>query len=167
MLKHIYSNLVQRPTRTLVSVLAISIGVVLILVSVGLSYGQLNDAAERTRRVGGDIMVQPPNASLFFALNSALLTALLLPLFWQPVSSENLLWLVLLAMLGWSGQFLLTRGFAQADAGRLGVYAYFSVLFGALYGWWFWDEMMTWITIAGGLLVILAGLLAGDRRNIP
>jgi putative ABC transport system permease protein len=53
--------------------IAISIGVVLILVSVGLSYGQLNDAAERTRRVGGDIMVQPPNASLFFALNSGTL----------------------------------------------------------------------------------------------
>jgi len=53
--------------------MAISIGVVLILVSVGLSYGQLNDAAERTRRVGGDIMVQPPNSSLFFALNSGTL----------------------------------------------------------------------------------------------
>jgi putative ABC transport system permease protein len=53
--------------------LAISIGVVLILVSVGLSYGQLTDAAERTQRVGGDIMVQPPNASLFFALNSGTL----------------------------------------------------------------------------------------------
>jgi len=73
MLRHIYSNLVQRPTRTLVSVIAISMGVVLILISVGLSYGQLNDAAERTRRVGGDIMVQPPNASLFFALNSGTL----------------------------------------------------------------------------------------------
>ncbi len=104
---------------------------------------------------------------LYFALNSALLTSLLLPLFWQPVSSENLLWLALLAVLGWSGQFLLTHGFAQADAGRLGVFAYFSVLFGALYGWWFWDEMMTWITLAGGLLVILADVLVGDRRNIP
>jgi drug/metabolite transporter (DMT)-like permease len=104
---------------------------------------------------------------LYFALNSALLTSLLLPLFWQPVSVENLLWLVLLAILGWSGQFLLTRGFALADAGRLGVFAYFSVLFGALYGWWFWDEVLTWITISGGLLVILAGTLVGDRRNTP
>ncbi len=103
---------------------------------------------------------------LFFALNSALLTSLLLPFFWQPVSGENLLWLALLAVLGWSGQFLLTHGFAQADAGRLGVFAYFSVLFGAFYGWWFWDELMTWITIAGGLLVILAGTLVGDRKNI-
>ena len=73
MMKHIYSNLLQRPTRTAVSTLAISIGVVLILVSVGLTYGQFSDNAERTRRVGGDFMVQPPDASFFFALNSGTL----------------------------------------------------------------------------------------------
>ncbi len=73
MIKHIYSNLLQRPTRTAVSTLAISIGVVLILVSVGLTYGQFSDSAERTRRVGGDFMVQPPDASFFFALNSGTL----------------------------------------------------------------------------------------------
>lgn len=55
------------------SVIAISLGVVLILVSVGLSYGQLTDAAERMRRMGGDFMLQPPNASFFFALNSGTL----------------------------------------------------------------------------------------------
>lgn len=73
MLKHTYSNLIQRPTRTVVSMLAISVGVVLILVSVGLTYGQLTDSAERTRRIGGDFMIQPPDASLFFALNSGTL----------------------------------------------------------------------------------------------
>ncbi|UCF37209.1 MAG: ABC transporter permease [Acidobacteriota bacterium] len=73
MIKHIYSNLLQRPTRTIVSMLAISVGVVLILVSVGLTYGQLTDTAERTRRVGGDFMVQPPDASLILALNSGTL----------------------------------------------------------------------------------------------
>jgi len=71
--KHIYSNLMQRPTRSAVSILAISVGVVLILVSVGLTYGQLTDNAERTRRVGGDFMIQPPDASFFFALNSGTL----------------------------------------------------------------------------------------------
>ncbi len=69
MLRLIYSNLKQRPTRTAVSVLAVALGVALVLVSVGLSYGQLNDHAERTRQIG-DIMVQPTGASHFFALNS-------------------------------------------------------------------------------------------------
>lgn len=73
MLKLILSNLIQRPTRTCVSVLAVALGVVLVLVSVGLSYGQLTDTAERTRRIGGDFMFQPSDASLFFALNSGTL----------------------------------------------------------------------------------------------
>jgi putative ABC transport system permease protein len=73
MLKLLFANLVQRPTRTLVSVLAVSLAVVLVLVSVGLSYGNLNDSAERTRRIGGDFMFQPSDASLYLALNSGTL----------------------------------------------------------------------------------------------
>ena len=69
MLRLIYSNLKQRPTRTVVSVVAVGLGVALILVTIGLSYGQLNDTAHRTRRLG-DIMVQPSGASYYFALNS-------------------------------------------------------------------------------------------------
>ncbi len=73
MFKLIYANLVQRPTRTGVSILAVSLAVVLLLVSVGLSYGNLNDTAERTRRIGGDFMLQPSDASLYLALNSGTL----------------------------------------------------------------------------------------------
>ncbi len=69
MVKLIYSNLKQRPTRTVVSIFAVALGVALILVSVGLSFGQLNDHAARTRSMG-DIMIQPSGASHFFALNS-------------------------------------------------------------------------------------------------
>ena len=65
----IVSNLKQRPTRTLVSVTAVSLGVVLFLVSVGLSFGQLDDFSRRTRRLG-DIMVQAPDGSLLGAINS-------------------------------------------------------------------------------------------------
>lgn len=70
MLRLIYSNLLQRPTRTLVSIMAVALGILLIQVSVGLSYGQLNEIAVRTRRVSGDFLFQPSDASLFFAVNS-------------------------------------------------------------------------------------------------
>lgn len=73
MLKLIYSNLIQRPTRTLVSILAVSLGVVLVLVSVGLSHGQLSEHADRTMAIGGELMLQPTDGSLFFALNSGAL----------------------------------------------------------------------------------------------
>lgn len=73
MLKLIYSNLRQRPTRTCVSILAVGLGVVLVLVSVGLSNGQLMDSADRTRRIGGDFLLQPSGASMLLALNSGTL----------------------------------------------------------------------------------------------
>lgn len=70
MFKLIFSNLRQRPTRTLVSVIAVALGVALLLVSMGLSYGQLLDTAQRTQGIGGDFILQPSDASLIFALNS-------------------------------------------------------------------------------------------------
>jgi len=70
MFKLILQNLRQRPARALVSVVAVALGVVLLLVSLGLSYGQLMDTAQRTKGIGGDFILQPSDASLFFALNS-------------------------------------------------------------------------------------------------
>ena len=69
MFKLIMSNLKQGPTRTVVSIFAVALGVALILVSVGLSYGQLNDFSARTRRLG-DVMVQPSDGALMAAINS-------------------------------------------------------------------------------------------------
>ena len=69
MFKLILSNLKQRPTRTVISVLAVALGVALILVSVGLSYGQLNDFSARMRGLG-DVMVQPSGGSYLAAINS-------------------------------------------------------------------------------------------------
>jgi len=70
MFKLIISNLRQRPTRTFVSVIAVALGVALLLVSMGLSYGQLVDTAQRAQGIGGDFILQPSDASLIFALNS-------------------------------------------------------------------------------------------------
>lgn len=69
--KMIVANLVHRPVRSLISVVAIAVEVTLILVIVGLSLGMLNDAAERQRGIGADVTVQPPNASQFTGFNGA------------------------------------------------------------------------------------------------
>ena len=70
MFKLILSNLRQRPTRTCVSVIAVALGVALLLVTLGLSYGQLVDMTRRTKGIGGDFILQSSDASLIFALNS-------------------------------------------------------------------------------------------------
>ena len=69
--KMVISNLLHRPIRTVISVLAVAIEVAMVLLVVGLTTGMLNDSAKRQEGVGADVMVQPPGASYFLALTSA------------------------------------------------------------------------------------------------
>jgi putative ABC transport system permease protein len=57
--------------RTTVSILAVALEVALILVVVGLITGAATETGKRIEGVGADIIVQPPNASYIFALNSS------------------------------------------------------------------------------------------------
>src|SRR6516162_2144982 len=69
--KMIVANLVHRPFRTLISVVAVGVEVTLILLIVGLSLGMLNDSRNRQAGIGADIMVQPPGSSLLMGVSGA------------------------------------------------------------------------------------------------
>jgi putative ABC transport system permease protein len=69
--KMVVANLVHRPLRSLISVVAIAVEVTLILVIVGLSMGILNDAKRRQQGIGADLMVQPPGASVVGQISGA------------------------------------------------------------------------------------------------
>ena len=69
--KMIVANLVHRPFRTLISVIAVAVEVTLILLIVGLSIGMLTDAKNRQVGIGADIMVQPPGSSLLMGVSGA------------------------------------------------------------------------------------------------
>jgi putative ABC transport system permease protein len=69
--KMIISNLVHRPIRTLISIVAIAVEVTLILLIVGLSVGILNDTAERQKGIGADVMVSPPGSSFISGITGA------------------------------------------------------------------------------------------------
>src|SRR5580693_9528651 len=49
----------------MLSAIVIGVQVTMILTLVGLSHGITNDMAERNRGAGADLMVRPPNSSLF------------------------------------------------------------------------------------------------------
>ncbi len=68
-----WGNLTARPLRCALSILAIAIQVVLVLMIVGMTSGVLSDWGKRVEGVGADIVVQAPNASIFFAFSSAVM----------------------------------------------------------------------------------------------
>lgn len=67
----ILQNVLHRPLRTLITVIAVAVEVTLVIIVVGLTSGLLLESAKRTEGVGADIMVQPPSASVFFAFSGA------------------------------------------------------------------------------------------------
>jgi putative ABC transport system permease protein len=73
--KMILANLVYRPIRTGISIIAVAVEVTLILLIVGLSIGILNDSRERQAGIGADIMVQPPGSSFFSGISGAPVSA--------------------------------------------------------------------------------------------
>jgi putative ABC transport system permease protein len=69
--KMVLANLVHRPIRSLISIVAIALEVTLILLIVGLCYGIMNDSKNRTSGIGFDVIVQPPGSSFFQGLSGA------------------------------------------------------------------------------------------------
>jgi putative ABC transport system permease protein len=67
----IVGNLVHRPLRSLISVVAIALEVTMILLIVGLSLGMLQDQRTRNAGIGADVIVLPPGSSFIAGLTGA------------------------------------------------------------------------------------------------
>lgn len=95
----------------------------------------------------------------YFGVIAALISAPGAAMTWQPVSSNLWGWILLLGLVATLGQLALTRAYRTAPTGKVGVYAYTAVLYGALMGWLIWDEIPMWTTWLGAALIIAAGLI--------
>ena len=69
--KMIVANLVQRPIRSLISIVAIGLEVTLILMIVWLSLGMMNDSRSRQQGIGADVIVLPPGSSNIIGMTGA------------------------------------------------------------------------------------------------
>jgi len=66
-------NLMNRKTRTLISVLAVAVQVAFLLVLIGLSTGTLQEVGERIENVRSDLIVLPPGGKFMLAMSSAVM----------------------------------------------------------------------------------------------
>ncbi|HEY6265120.1 MAG TPA: ABC transporter permease [Candidatus Acidoferrum sp.] len=64
-------NLLHRPLRTLIGVMAVAVEVALVVLIVGLTSGLLKETAKRIEGIGADIMLQPPAASILINFSGA------------------------------------------------------------------------------------------------
>jgi len=73
LLQMFWGSIAARPLRSFLSVFAIGIQVILVLLIAGLTSGVVSEWGKRVEGVGADILVQPPNSSIFFAFSSAVM----------------------------------------------------------------------------------------------
>jgi putative ABC transport system permease protein len=69
--KLVLANLVHRPLRSIISILAVAIEVVMILSIVAIFMGMLDDQKDRTNGIGADLVVRPSNASFMNGVSGA------------------------------------------------------------------------------------------------
>ena len=69
--KLVFANLLHRPLRAIISVLAVAIEVVMILSIVAIFMGMLDDQKQRTNGIGADLVVRPSNASFVNGMGGA------------------------------------------------------------------------------------------------
>ncbi len=69
--KLVIANLLHRPLRSIISILAVAIEVVMILSIVGIFMGMLNDTKERTNGIGADLMMRPSHTSIMTGVSGA------------------------------------------------------------------------------------------------
>ncbi len=67
----IVANLTRRPVRSLISIVAVTLEVTLILLIVGLALGLLRDSRQRQAGIGADVVVMPPGSSYIVGVTGA------------------------------------------------------------------------------------------------
>jgi len=73
--KLVIANLLHRPLRSLISITAVAIEVVMILSIVAIFMGMLDSQKERTNGIGADVVVMPSNASMIAGVGGAPMSA--------------------------------------------------------------------------------------------
>ncbi len=103
----------------------------------------------------------------YFALFATPISAIPLSWAWQPLGPSEIGLGFLVGLFGAIGQFLLSRGYAVASASNVSPFTYFSVVFGAIYGYLIWGETLSTTFILGALLIAIAGIMAlrGGRMD--
>lgn len=126
-----------------------------------LASGALAAVALMTVRTLGRLQ-EPSGRTVFYFTLSMLLVALIGVVFtgarWP--TRHSLIQLLAVGTTAVLGQLALTRAYGYGQTLLAANLNYSGILFGTLWGWWFWDDRIPWIAALGMLFVVGAGIAA-------
>ena len=104
--------------------------------------------------------------SFFYtAALGGIVASILVPFFWTPPSLADAGLMIIVAMLGATGQFLIIRSLFLAEASIVAPFGYVSILFAAVAGMIVFNEYPDHWTYAGAAVIVLSGLYIWHRES--
>lgn len=91
----------------------------------------------------------------------------MLPLGWVTPSQFQIGQLVLSGVFFSLAQILMVEAFRLAEATVLSTFKYSSILYAAVFGFWFWGELLDLFALGGALLIFASGLIIVRYRHKP
>lgn len=96
---------------------------------------------------------------LYFSTFAAIITGILMLFNWQMPSLNDVFFIITMALGAQMGQIFLTRGFQAEVAQRVSSVKYIGVLYALGYGFFFFGELYSWLSLLGIALIILGVVL--------
>ncbi|MCQ0987622.1 DMT family transporter [Jiella marina] len=102
---------------------------------------------------------------IYFSLTCSLLSLLTIFLGWEVPSPEAAALLVTAGLCGGVGQLLLTAAYRYADTSTVAPFEYVSLILAVTIGFFIFDEAVNSTTLAGGAIVVSAGIFIIWREH--
>lgn len=106
-----------------------------------------------------------PTIVLWFSLTATVLSLFSLPFGWEPMSSQQVVFLVAAGFCGGLGQILLTESYRHAEISTIAPFEYVSMLLAVAVGYLAFSDIPTFETIVGGMIIMAAGIFIIFREH--
>ena len=102
---------------------------------------------------------------VYTAALGGVVASIVVPFFWTPPGLADAGLMILVAMLGAAGQFMIIRSLFLAEASIVTPFGYVSVLFAAIVGMIVFNEYPDHWTYVGAAVIVLSGLYIWHRES--
>ena len=107
----------------------------------------------------------PLTSFVYTALLGSIAASVLVVPSWTPIESSDLFVFSVFGLLGATGHFLLIHAYRISEASFLAPFNYIGILYGSLWGFYFFNEVPSLITILGGLIIVSSGVYIWLREQ--
>lgn len=136
---------------------------------IGFAGGMSAGAAYTTVRHLGQRGERGPLIVFFFSAFSCLVTLPFIIADFHPMSIFQLCMLLLAGMAAAGGQFSITAAYCHAPSREISVYDYSQIIFSALLGFFFFDQIPDGWSIVGYIIIcaVAVGMFIYNNRLVP